>query len=71
METPIQPKPVKAGYFFRLAVAVDDAAACNASANWHGPADFRTEAESLAVQRFLPLLGVQRKGLAQLSFVCP
>jgi hypothetical protein len=25
----------------------------------------------LAVQRFLPQLGVQRKGLAQLSFVCP
>jgi hypothetical protein len=30
-----------------------------------------TKQKNLAVQRFLPLLGVQRKGLAQLSFVCP
>ena len=31
-----------------------------------------TDAEEfVAVQRFLPQLGVQRKGLAQLSFVCP
>jgi hypothetical protein len=27
--------------------------------------------KNLAVQLFLPLLGVQQKGLAQLSFVCP
>ena len=30
-----------------------------------------TKPKILAVQRFLPQLGVQRKGLAQLSFVCP
>lgn len=32
---------------------------------------FGTNLKNFAVQRIRPLLGVQRKGPAQLSFVCP
>jgi hypothetical protein len=49
-----------------LSALASRAAGCRVATSCPG-----TNLPTSAVQRFRPLLGVQRKGLAQLSFVCP